>query len=453
MIKHRNVNMLSGSITKGLLSMTVPIMIMNVSQVLIQTVDMAILKQFGAEAAVGAVGVSGNLITLCTALLIGLSAGANVVVAKRVGSGNREAADKAVMTALLLAVFGGLFMMVIGSVFAETFLRWMNCPESLLNEAVLYFRIYFYGLPILMLYNFSAAILRAIGDTKKPMFFLILGGIIKLVLTIVFVGTFHMSVDGVGYATVLSNLVAAILAFIDVLHSKESITVNFKKIRFSWPELKEMLFVGVPAGLQSAMYSFANVTIVSVVNSYGEAATTGMSIANQFDGILYQISYAPSLAIIPYVAQNIGAKNFKRARKSLLRATLITTVFGFSFGILSAIFSGQLSGLMSSSPEVIMYSRQKMVLVSSTYFICGINDVLGGALKGMGKPILPAVATMVYMCGLRFVWVYAIYPLLPDSLTYLYLVWPIGWILSIVTLLIAYVPAMKKLQRQQEAAA
>ena len=453
MIKHRNVDMLSGSITKSLLALTIPVMIMNVTQVLIQAVDMAILKQFGAEAAVGAVGVCGNLITLCTALLIGLSAGANVVVAKRVGSGNREAADRAVMTALLLAVVGGFFMLVIGAVFAETFLRMINCPESLLKEAVLYFRIYFYGLPILMLYNFSAAILRAIGDTKKPMFFLILGGIIKLVLTVVFVGTFHMSVDGVAYATVISNLVAAVLAFADVLKSKEFFFVDFNKIRFSWPELKEMLFVGVPAGMQSALYSFANVTIVSGVNSYGEAATTGMSIANQFDGILYQISYAPSLAIIPYVAQNIGARNIKRAKQSLGRAVLITTAFGFSFGMLSAIFSGQLSGLMTSSPEVIMYSKQKMVLVSSTYFICGINEVMGGMLKGMGKPILPTVATMVYMCALRFVWVYAIYPLLPASLTYLYLIWPIGWILSIITLFIAYVPAMKKLQREQEACA
>ena len=453
MLKHRNVDMLSGSITKGLLSMSIPIMIMNVMQVLIQTVDMAILKYFGAEAAVGAVGVSGSLITLCTSLLIGLSAGANVVVAKRVGSRNRDAADKAVMTALLLSVTGGVFMMVVGAVFAETFLKMMNCPESLLKDAVLYFRIYFYGLPIQMLYTFSAAILRSIGDTKKPMFFLILGGVIKLLLTILFVGTFQMSVDGVAYATVLSNLVAAVLAFADVLKSKEFFSVDFKKIRFSWPELKEMLFVGVPAGLQSALYSFANVTIVSVVNSYGEAATTGMSIANQFDGILYQISYAPSLAIIPYVAQNIGAGNIKRARQSLPRAVMITTAFGFSFGILSAVFSAQLSGLMTSSPEAIMYSQQKMVLVSSTYFVCGINEVMGGMLKGMGKPILPTIATMVYMCALRFVWVYAIYPLLPDSLTYLYLVWPIGWTLSILTLLIAYVPAIRKLQRKQEACA
>ncbi|MBQ9921426.1 MAG: MATE family efflux transporter [Clostridia bacterium] len=444
-MRSKNVDMLSGSITKGLLSLSVPIMIMNVMQSMFNIVDMTVLKWFSDGSAVGAVGASGTLISLCTSLLIGIAAGANVVIARRIGSGDREAADRAVMTSILVAIFGGVLLMLIGAIFAEDFLVMTNCHESLLSQAVLYFKIYFYGVPILMLYNFLASILRAIGDTKKPMYFLIIGGMVKFVCTIVFVALFDMDVEGVGFATIISNSVALILAFKAVLDSKDIVSVNFGKIAVDLFELKEILFIGIPAGMQSAMYSIANVLITSVVNSFGAAATTGISIANQFDGIMYQISYAPSLATIPYVSQNIGAGNIKRVKQTVIRAVLITVSFGATFGGLSAVFSSQLSSIMSSSSEVIAFSCQKMIIISSTYFISGINEVIGGALKGMGKPIFPAVATFAYMCVFRFIWVYAIYPLCPN-LTFLYLVWPIGWILSIITLLVPYFIAMHHLE-------
>ena len=440
------VDMLSGPITKGLLSMAIPIMIMNVMQSLFNITDMTVLRIFSDESAVGAVGACGTLITLCTSLLIGLSAGANVVIARHIGARDKERTNRAAMTALLIAVSGGFLLTVVGVTFSETFLRWMNCPDSLLQQATLYFEILFYSMPLQMLYNFCASILRAIGDTKRPMYFLILGGIIKACCTVLFVAVFGMSVEGVALATILSNMVASGLALMAILKSKESVHIDFKQVQFDCTELKNILFIGVPAGLQSAMYSFANVIIASVVNKFGADATTGIAIANQFDGILYQIVYAPSLATIPYIAQNIGAGNIVRVRKVVTRAVLITAAFGMSFGSLSAIFSRQLSSIMSSSPAVIEFSRQKMIIVSSTYFICGINEVLGGVLKGMKKPIYPAVSTLVFMCLLRFVWVYAIFPYHPN-LTFLYLVWPIGWILSIVTLLVIYFPSISKLQK------
>lgn len=445
-MKKSTVDMLSGSITKGLLSMTIPIMVMNVMQSLFNIIDMTTLRYLSTESAVGAVGACGSLITLCTSLLIGISAGANVVVAKRIGEGNKECTDRAVMTAILTSIVGGVLLMIVGVIFAQTFLKLTNCPDSLLGQAILYFRIYFYGIPIMMFYNFCASILRAIGDTKKPMYFLILGGIIKVICTILFVAVFGMNVEGVALATIVSNLVASMLAFRALLNSKDYIRINFKRIGFDILELKQILFIGIPAGMQSALYSLANVVITAAVNAFGADATTGVAIANQFDGILYQISYAPSLAVIPYAAQNLGAGNFKRVKKIVSRAVLITTAFGLTFGSLSAIFSGQLSSIMSSSRAVIEFSKQKMVIVSSTYFICGINEVMGGVLKAMGKPMIPTIATMIYMCLLRFVWVYGVFPLCPN-LTFLYLVWPIGWILSIITLLIVYFPAMSKMQK------
>ena len=256
-----------------------------------------------------------------------------------------------------------------------------------------------------------------------------------------------MTVDGVALATIVSNLLALGLSFFAMLKNS-AIEAEFRKARVDLRALGEILYNGVPTGLQGVLYSLANLAIVSTVNSFGADAATGISIANNFDGIIYQICYAPSLAVTPYIAQNIGAHNLKRAKQILPRAILITGIFGIVFGGLSVAFSGQLSYLMSPSPAVIAYSQQKMWLVSGTYFICGINDVIAGTLRGMGKPLMPMASTMVFMCLLRFVWVYAIYPFLPQTIFWLYMVWPIGWFTSIFVLLGTYVPSVRKLQKQ-----
>ena len=442
------VDMLSGSITKGIIRMAVPIMIMNVAQMLFNLIDLTMLKAFVDDSAVGSVGVSTSLISLCTSLLIGLSVGANVAVARRIGMGNRDHVENAIMTALFIAVVGGLLLMAVGAIFAKPFLLMIDCPQELLREAILYFRMYFFRIPFLMMYNFCAAILRAMGDTKRPMYILIIGGITKIVFTLLFVSVFKMRVAGVGASTIISNIVISILA-LRALNGMKGIFISIKKIKPHKIEAKEILYVGIPSGLQTAMYSFANVIIMSVVNSFGAHATTGISIANQFDGIMYHIIYAPSLAVVPYVSQNIGAGNIKRTREVVWKSVLITTVLGVLFGSMFAGFSRQLSSIMSDTPEVIAFSRQKMIIVSSTYFLCGINEIMGGAMKGMGKPVIPAVMTFIYMCLFRFLWVYVMYPLCPHNLTFLYLVWPIGWTLSIITLLVFYFKAVAQLQREQ----
>ena len=438
--------MTTGPVTKGLLAMTIPIMIMNVTQLLFSMADMLVLRIFANDGAVGAVGACGMLIALCTSLFIGLSAGANVITAKWVGAGNRRHADKAAGTSLVIALVSGIVLMVVGALFAETFLQMTNCPDSLLADATAYFQIYFYGAPVLLLYNFAASILRAVGDTKRPMYYLILGGVAKVIFNLLFVAVLDWNVEGVAVATVISNALASALALYALVKKQDAVRFRLNKNGVGLRELKEILFIGVPAGLQSALYSLANVVITATVNGFGADATTGVSIANQFDGIMYQISYAPSLAVTPYIAQNIGAKKLDRVKEIFLKATLITVAFGATTGAASAVFSGQLSALMSSSPAVIAYSKQKMIIVSSTYFICGINEVVCGVLKGMGKPLPPTIATFVYMCVLRFVWVYAVFPHFPN-LTFLYAVWPIGWVLSILTLFVVYLCAFSKLKR------
>ena len=446
-MKRRNVDMVGGPIIRGLLTMTIPIMIMNIMSSIFNIIDMTALRHFSTDMAVGAVGACGSLITMCTSLIVGLSPGANIVVARYIGAGDRESTDRAATTALAVSVLGGLLMLIVGVSGAELFLKLTNCPKELLSQAVIYFKIYFLVYPFLMIYTFCAAILRSTGDTTRPMYFIILGGIVKVVFSITFLTIFDKDVECVAFATGISWAVMCVLSVIAVLKN-EKLNIDLKKIRIYLKELREILFVGIPSGIQTGLYSFANVIIMTVVNSFGPNATTGISIANQFDGILYQIAYSPSLAAIPFVAQNVGAKNFKRVKKVVLRAVLVTSGFGLVFGMLSAVFSKELSSIMSTTPEVIMYSRQKMMLISSTYFICGINEIVGVSLKGMGRPIIPTIATMVYMCAFRFLWVYVIYPLCPQNLTFLYLVWPIGWILSISTQLCFYFPTLKKLKQK-----
>lgn len=442
----REVNMLSGSIVKGVLAIAIPIMIMNVVQSLFNIIDMTILKSHdpGNGIAIGAVGVCGTLISLSTGLLIGTSSGANVVIARYIGRGNKEHVEQAVGTSIMMSIVGGLILMVVGVSFAEIFLKWMNCPENLLSEAVRYYRLYFAGIPILMLYNFCAAVLRSAGDARRPMIFLTLGGIVKVVLTYVFVAICGMAVSGVAFATIVSWTTSAVLAVHALIKNTGIIKLKRNRIRFCKRDVKEILKIGVPAGLQQMLYAVANVIITATVNTFGAEATTGISIANNFDGILYQICHATSLAVMPYVSQNVGKGNIKRAQQAVIRGIVITICLGVTFGMLSAVFSGQLSSIMSDDPAVIAYSQQKMVIISSTYFICGINDIMGAALRGMGRPTIPTFTTLIYMCVLRFAWVYLVFPHY-RNLTFLYLVWPIGWLLSLITLLCFYFPTVKRL--------
>jgi len=448
-MRKREVNMLSGSIVKGLLAISLPVMLMNVIQSLFNIIDMTVLKTYdtGGGIAVGAVGACGMLFSLITGLVVGVAAGANVVVAKRIGMRDEEGTNRAVGSAVAFAAAGGLALAVIGVLFGETFLRWTNCPETLLSQAALYFRIYFAGVPILMIYNFCAAVLRADGDSRRPMIYLTTGGAVKIVVSFLLVSRAKLGVAGVGIGTIVSWSLSAFLAMRALVRNRGNVRFRWKNLRFFPHETKEMLKIGVPAGLQQALYSIANVIISATVNSFGPQATTGIAIANNFDGILYQICTAPALAVMPYVSQNIGAGNVPRATKSVAKGILITVCLGAFFGSLSALFSVQLSSIMSDDPVVIAYSRQKMIIISSTYFICGINDIFGASLRGMGKPFAATLSTMVYMCLLRFVWVYLIFPLVPN-LTFLYLVWPIGWVLSIITLLFFYVPTVKKLKQK-----
>lgn len=451
----KKINMLSGSVIKGIMAFAIPIMFMNVMQSIFGIIDMTTLKRYDTNSGytVGAVGVSGTLLAFFRAWVIGIATGASVVVSRYIGKGEKENIEKSVGTALLFSVILGSVLLVIGVVFAEFFLELVNCPVKFFDEAVLYFRLYLLGMPFYAFYNFASTILRASGNPRSPMIFEMLGSIGKLALTFLLVGALKMGIAGASIATISAWIIVSILDCITLIRDGGIVAINRKKLRIYGKQLKEILRIGIPSAIQQAVNSIANLSISSAVNSYGSDditranAATGVSIASRIDGILYDIASAPSLAVMPYVSQNVGAKNMKRAKEAIAKGTLIALVFAGGFGLLSVIFSAQLASIMSSNPEVIKFAQQRLVIVSSTYFLCGINGILGAALNGMGKPIISMLSNMIYLCAIRFPWVWFVYPLFPN-LTFLYAIWPIGWGLSIITMLCFLIPTSKKLQKE-----
>ncbi|MBR2938090.1 MAG: MATE family efflux transporter [Oscillospiraceae bacterium] len=446
MLGKKQVNMLEGSITKALLVIAIPVMVMNLLQSLFDVIDMTMLKMFDTDGlSVGAAGASTPLRGLINALVVGVATGGNVVIARYLGKKDPENVDRAIGTAVAFSFLGGLLLTVIGLLGANPLLKLINCSEVLFSRARLYFRMYYIGAPILIFYNFCAAILRAAGDSRKVMYISLTGGVVKVLANYVFVAVFRLGVLGVSLATITSWCVYAGLSLWCLTRKDSPVQIKVRHIRIIKEELMKMLRIGIPTGLQTGFFYIANVLIVATVNSFGEKATTGVSIANTFDGIMSAICGATALAVMPYVSQNLGAKNPKRACRSVGRGILITICIGAVLGAASALLSRQLSSIMTDDPEVIAWSRQKMVIISSTYFIYGINQIMSATMWSMGKPLAPTITTLIFLCALRFAWVYFVFPLIPN-LTFLYLVWPIGWALSAFTLWLVYIPTAKKLK-------
>lgn len=446
MLGKKRVNMLEGSITKGLLTIMLPVIVMNILQSFFNIIDMTMLKTYDTDGlSVGAVGATTSLCGLINALVVGVATGANVIVARYLGKRDAESVDRSVGTAVTFSLIGGLLLACVGVLGAEFFLELTNCSEVLLSRATLYFRMYYIGAPVLMFYNFSAAILRAAGDSRKVMYISLSGGVVKVLANYLFVANLHLGILGVSLATITSWCVYAGLSFWSLTRKDSPVQIKLRNLRLVKNDILAMLRIGIPTGLQTSLYSFANVLIIATVNSFGEKATTGVSIANTFDGILSAVCQSTALAVMPYASQNLGANNPKRACRSVGRGVLLTLCIGSVLGSASALFSRQLSSIMTDDPEVIAWARQKMIIISSTYFIYGINHTMSAALRSMGKPMVPTATALVFLCAMRFAWVYFVFPLVPN-LTFLYLVWPIGWTLSSLVQWFVYIPTARKVK-------
>lgn len=447
----RDVDMLNGPITKGMLALAVPVILTTILSSLFNTIDMAVLRNFteNSDIAVGSIGAVGSLNALTVSLINGIAVGAGVITARSLGSGDKEKVKRSVGTAMAFTLAGGIFLMVLGILLSEQLLIWTNCDPVLLPGATLYFQLHFATMPLTALTTYTASLLRAKGDTQSQMFITVIVGVLKVLASIVAIAMMDLGLVGLSLATWVAMLVSGVLYTHQLWKKGNPVYIESKDIRFYATELKGMLYIGIPSGLQAALYSVANVVIQTTVNSFGKEATAGLGIANTYDGIIYNVSVGVATAVLPYMGQNLGAGNNARAKTAMLRGTLLVVLIGGSLGALSAIFSGPLSAIMSSDPKVIAFSQQKMIIISSAYFICGINEVMNAALRALKKPIVTTVAALLFTCGLRFLWVYVIYPYMPNNLTFLYLVWPVGWILSILMVLPFIIYNFKKLEKEQ----
>lgn len=441
---HYEMDMTSGPLFSKIMRFSFPLMLTGLLQLLYNAADIVVVGKFAGPQALAAVGSTGSLINLIVNLFMGLSIGASVVVAQHYGAGQHKDVSGAVHTSILIALISGVAVAIFGVVMARPLLVWMKSPEDVLDLATLYLRIYFLGMPAMMLYNFGAAILRAVGDTKRPLYFLGISGVVNIGLNLLFVIVFDMSVAGVAISTVIAQCVSLVLILLCLMRAQDSIHLDVRKLRIQKDKLLAIAKVGLPAGLQGMVFSFSNVLIQSTVNSFGSSVMAGNAAAGNIEGFVYMGMNAVYQAALTFTSQNIGAKKFERIG-SILRACLAAVmVIGVGFSALVCIFRMPLLSIYSSDPEVIQLGSVRILCVAGPYFICGIMDVLCGMMRGMGKSLQPMVISLIGVCLLRVVWIYTIFAI-DRSLISLYISYPVSWAITSIAHSICYVYIKRKL--------
>lgn len=447
MFKNREMNMCEGALLKKLIIYALPLMATNILQLLFNAADVAVLGIFKGDTPVAAVGSTAALINLIVGLFVGLSVGANVLIARCVGENNEKRARRIVGMSMVIAFSIGIILSVVGVVFAKTFLTWMDCPDGVIDLATTYLKIYFLGMPIMLVYNFCASILRAVGDTMRPLIFLLISGVVNVGLNVLFVTVFNKDVEGVAIATITSQAISAILSILTLFKSTGFAKLELKRIKIYPKELLLMVKIGIPAGLQGCLFSLSNVLIQSSINSFGDLVVAGNSIAMQLDGFIFTSMNAVSLSSLAFVSQNLGAGNYERIKKTLWYAIGVVVAVGIIVsGIILAI-SPFICSFIADSPQVAEYAMVRIVIISTTYFLCGIMDVLSNSLRGLGKSTLAMSLTLIGTCLLRIIYVSTIV-VWYKNLNVLYMVYPISYVVSILMFVIAYIPVMKGIARK-----
>lgn len=451
--KMLEVDMINGSIFKSVVAFVIPLILGNILQLLYNAADIIVVSRFAGSEAMAAVGATGSLTSLIVSLFIGLSVGTSVVVSKSYGARSSLGVHRGVHSSMLLSIVAGAFALVIGLLFSKRLLILMGTPEgTVLDGAVLYMNVYFIAVPGTLIYNFGAAILRAVGDTKRPLYILTFSGIVNVLLNLLFVIVFHMDVAGVAIATAVSTYISAIAVLITLIRSETVYKLSLRHLKFYKNELVEVIRVGVPAGLQSSVFAISNVLIQSAINSFGTIAIAGSAAASNIEGFVYTAMNAFSHASITAVSQNYGAKNEKRIYHSYYVSTACVTVVGFALGLFAAIFGRQLLGIyITDSPEAIEMGMIKIIYLGLPYFLCGILEVQTGMIRGLGYSTVTMLCSFFGACAFRILWIMFILPL-NHTLQVLYLCWPVSWILVMAMQGIFYLCVRKKaIKRMYEA--
>lgn len=437
-MKTGTIDFTKGHMLKNFIIFVIPLIITGVLQTLFNAADLIVVGRFAGEKSLAAVGATGSLINLIIGLAIGLSVGANVVAAIFIGGQNREMVKKTVDTALLTALACGFICTLLGMFLARPFLSLMDTPKDVINEAVVYFRMYFAGVPGAMVYNFSAAILRANGETKRPLIYLTAAGIANVVLNLIFVIQFHMGAAGVGLATALSQYLAAGMIVRDMIKSKEIYKLDVKNITPSYTILKRILSVGIPSGIQSMVFSLSNIIIQSSINSFGSVVVAGNAAAANIEAFVYIAMNAFSVAATTVAGQNVGARQFKRLDKVIIEAGLLVIAVGVVLGALVNIFGGPLASLYCpDSQEAIGIAKIRLMYICLPYFLCGVMEVFTGTLKSCGYAIQTMLISLITCCGVRIVWIYTVFKAV-GTLESIYISYVITWSLCIASCAILY---------------
>lgn len=441
MVKKQYImDMCSGSVIKKMLLFSLPLMASGVLQLLFNAADIIVVGQFAGDISMGAVGSTSSLINLFTNVFVGLSVGVNVIVAKAHGAGDHEKLHDAVHTSMLVSVISGAVLAVAGFFLSPELLVLMNATETQLPLATLYLRIYFLGMPATMVYNFGASILRAVGDTKRPLYFLTTAGVINVILNLIFVILLKMDVAGVALATVISQIVSAALIVICLIKDDTAIHLNIRELKIKARVLFSIFRIGLPAGFQGVIFSLSNVVIQSSVNLFGDTVISGNSAAASVEGFIYMAMNTFYQSAISFTGQNIGAGRYDRIHKILKSALLCVTVTGLVLGWGAYLLGRPLLGIYSSKSEVVDAGMVRLSVIVTTYALCGMMDVMVGMLRGLGYAIMPMIFSLLGACGLRLLWIATVFQI-PEyhNVFTVYVSYPISWLLTLLAHAICFV--------------
>lgn len=441
--KSYRMDMTNGPLTSKIIRFTIPVMLTAILQLLFNTADVIVVGRFTGKTALAAVGSTGSLINLLVSLFMGLSIGTNVLVARYQGARDDKSVSETVHTSIALGVIGGLILLIIGIAATRPLLEMMATPEDVIDQSTIYMRILFLGMPLNLILNFGAAVLRAIGDTKRPLYYLTIAGIINLFLNIFLVTVFSLGVAGVAIATVISEGVSCALILLCLKHETGAIKLYLNKIRINPEKCIDIMKIGLPAGLQGCIFSISNVLIQSSVNSFGSTVMAGNTAASNIEGFVYVSMNSLHQTCISFTSQNFGAGKFKRIKMVLINCLVIVAITGLLLGNSAYFFGKYLLSAYNNEPEVISYGLIRLSIISTMYFLCGLMDVMVGAMRGIGYSILPMIVSLIGACGLRIVWIYTVFVQF-RTLDILFISYPVTWTITFLSHLTCYFIVTRK---------
>lgn len=443
MSKSYQINMTEGNILPKIIKFSIPLMLSGMLQLFFNAADVIVVGRYAGDEALAAVGSTGALINLLINLFIGISIGASVLMGQAIGARDYNDAQDSLHTAMLTGFIGGIIMIFVGQVVSRPMLELMQTPDDVIELSSLYMKIYFMGMPGFMLYNFGAAILRAAGDTKRPLYYLFISGIINVILNLYFVIVLKMSVDGVAYATIISEAISAILIVICLMRSDGYLNLSLRKLKIDGKKFIEMLKIGIPSGFTGIVFSVSNMLIQSSINSFGKLVMAANTAASNLEGFVYNAMNSIYQTALAFASQNMGAKKLDRVDDVLKKSLIVVSGVGLFFGVGAYLLGEILLRLYTPNQEVIDIAMLRLLVISTSYFLCGIMDVYSGVIRGMGFSFTPMLVSMFFVCAFRVFWIYTIFERFHEQWV-LYISYPVSWTITIIAYFFTYKIVRKK---------